>query len=187
MLNEFENHNLTYLPLSNCEPIKVDKDTIVIRQIELDDNEKIARAIREVLVEFGVPKIGTAYADKALDCMYETYEHPRSRYFVVELEKTILGGAGIAPLENYDPGVCELQKMYFKPEARGRGLGAIMMDKCLDFARSVGFEQCYLETMPYMEDARSLYRKVGFKTIESALGNTGHYSCTVWMIKDLQN
>jgi len=59
------------------------------------------------------------------------------------------------------------------------------MKKCLTFAKNAGFEQCYLETLPYMKDARKLYKKVGFKSLEKPLGNTGHYSCTEWMIKDL--
>ena len=53
------------------------KDTIVIREIEPDDDPKIAQAIRSVLIEMGVPKVGTAYEDKALDCMTETYNQPR--------------------------------------------------------------------------------------------------------------
>lgn len=161
------------------------KDTIVIREIEQKDNAKIAKAIRSVLIEMGVPKVGTAYEDEALDCMTETYEESRKIYFVVENGNEIIGGAGISPLDNYKGNVCELQKMYFMPEARGKGIGSQMMAKCLDFAKKAGFDQCYLETMPYMDDARKLYRKVGFQSIEKPMGNTGHYSCTVWMIKDL--
>lgn len=161
------------------------KDTIVIREIELEDNPKIAKAIRSVLIEYGVPKVGTAYEDKALDCMTETYSEAKKKYFVIAEGDAILGGAGISPLDNYDGNVCELQKMYFMPEARGKGLGSKMMEKCLDFAKQVGFEQCYLETLPYMEEARKLYRKVGFKSIDKPLGDTGHYSCTEWMLKDL--
>ncbi|WP_412561163.1 GNAT family N-acetyltransferase [Winogradskyella sp. MIT101101] len=161
------------------------KDTIVIREIEQKDDPKIAKAIRSVLIEFGVPKVGTAYEDKALDCMTETYSKPRKAYFVVEKGNTIIGGAGISPLDNYDGNVCELQKMYFMPEARGKGLGSKMMEKCLAFAKQAGFDQCYLETMPYMDAARKLYRKVGFESIEKPMGDTGHYSCSVWMLKDL--
>jgi len=163
----------------------VRKDTIVIREIEAKDNPKIAKAVRSVLIEMGVPKVGTAYEDSALDCMAETYEAPKKAYFVVEDEDEIIGGAGISPLDNYDGNVCELQKMYFMPEARGKGLGSEMMQKCLNFAKQSGFDYCYLETMPYMDDARKLYKKVGFKSIEKPMGNTGHYSCTVWMLKDL--
>ncbi|MFP4845783.1 GNAT family N-acetyltransferase [Winogradskyella sp. PE311] len=161
------------------------KDTIVIREIELKDNAKIAEAIRSVLIEMGVPKVGTAYEDAALDCMTETYDQPRKAYFVVQYGETVLGGAGIAPLDNYEGNVCELQKMYFMAEARGKGIGSDMMSKCLAFAKASGFDQCYLETLPYMKDARKLYGKVGFKSLDKPLGNTGHYSCTEWMLKDL--
>ena len=163
----------------------MDKDTIVIREIEQRDNPKIAKAIRSVLIEMGVPKVGTAYEDVALDVMTETYNQPRKAYFVVEKGNAIIGGAGISPLDNYNGNVCELQKMYFMPEARGKGLGSKMMQKCLAFARQAGFDQCYLETMPYMNDARKLYKKVGFEFIDQPMGDTGHYSCTVWMLKDL--
>ena len=161
------------------------KDTIVIREIEAKDNPKIAKAIRSVLIEMGVPKVGTAYEDTALDMMTETYDQPKKAYFVVEKDGEIIGGAGISPLDNYEGNVCELQKMYFMSKARGKGLGSRMMHKCLDFAKQAGFKQCYLETLPYMDDARKLYRKVGFKSIDKPMGNTGHYSCTVWMLKDL--
>ena len=163
------------------------KDTIVIREIELKDNPKIARAIRSVLIEMGVPKVGTAYEDEALDCMTETYDKPKKAYYVVAEGDTIIGGAGISPLDNYKGNVCELQKMYFMPEARGKGLGTQMMTKCLEFAKQAGFDQCYLETMPYMDDARKLYKKVGFEFLEKPMGNTGHYSCSVWMLKDLKD
>jgi putative acetyltransferase len=163
----------------------VHKDTIVIREIEAKDNPKIAKAIRSVLIEMGVPKVGTAYEDEALDFMTETYRGAQKAYFVAEKENEILGGAGISPLDNYEGNVCELQKMYFMPEARGKGLGSEMMAKCLEFAKQAGFAHCYLETMPYMDDARKLYKKVGFKFINKPLGDTGHYSCTVWMLKDL--
>lgn len=161
------------------------KDTIVIRQIETQDNPKIAKTIRSVLIEMGVPKVGTAYEDTALDCMFETYDKQKKAYFVVENEGEIIGGAGISPLDNYEGNVCELQKMYFMPEARGKGFGSEMMAKCLAFAKQSCFDQCYLETMPYMSDAQKLYRKVGFQSLPEPMGDTGHYSCTVWMLKDL--
>jgi putative acetyltransferase len=163
----------------------VSNNNIIIREITPKDDKQIAVVIRSVLIEFGVPKVGTAYADKVLDCMSETYDIPTSAYFVVENNGRIIGGAGIAQLDNFDGNVCELQKMYFLPEARGIGLGRQMMEICLNKAKSVGFEKCYLETLPYMEDARKLYAKVGFKALDSRLGDTGHYSCNLWMIKDL--
>lgn len=160
-------------------------NTYIIRPVQQKDNLQITNVIRTVLTEFGVPKVGTAYADKSLDCMFETYIDERRAYFVVEENGEIIGGAGISPLDNFEGNVCELQKMYFSPKARGRGIGQEMMEICLSKARKLGFEQCYLETMPYMEDARKLYYKNGFNNLYKPLGDTGHYSCNVWMIKNL--
>ncbi|MHA7058988.1 GNAT family N-acetyltransferase [Aquimarina sp. M1] len=159
--------------------------TIKIRSVAPEDNKALAQVIRDVLIEMGVPKVGTAYADEALDVMYETYNAPRKRYFVVEDNGCIIGGAGIAQLEKESPEICELQKMYFLPEARGKGLGFQMMNKCLDFAREQRFSKCYLETMPYMKGARKLYGRVGFTSLDAPMGDTGHYSCQAWMIKEL--
>jgi len=157
----------------------------VIREITPEDNAQVAQVIRKVFEDMGIPKVGTAYADKALDDMYAEYNVPRAAYFVVEQQGKIVGCAGVAQLQNHDGNVCELQKMYFLEEARGKGIGSQMIQVCLERAREFGFEECYLETMPYMEAAQKLYKKNGFEYIDAPLGNTGHYSCPVWMLKKL--
>ncbi|RXJ50738.1 GNAT family N-acetyltransferase [Gelidibacter gilvus] len=161
------------------------KAAILIREIKIEDDAQVAQVIRAVLVEMGVPKVGTAYADKALDEMTATYDKDNATYFVVEDQGKIIGGAGIAQLENFEGSICELQKMYFLPEARGKGLGAKMMEICLKKAKSFGYEKCYLETLPYMKDATKLYSRTGFEPLEGPMGDTGHYSCNVWMLKSL--
>ena len=160
-------------------------NTWKIREIKPEDNQQVKDLIRNVLVEMGVPKVGTAYEDKALDDMTDTYKGERRAYFVVEEKSKIIGGAGIAPLTGLEQKVCELQKMYFLPEARGRGIGMEMITRCLEFGRDHDFEKCYIETLPYMENARRLYDKNGFTVIEKPIGDTGHYNCTVFMTKDL--
>lgn len=157
----------------------------IIRKIEKKDNLDVAKLIRAVFDELNIPKVGTAYADSYLDLMFEEYSKPKSVYFVVENDGKIIGGAGVAPLDNEAETICELQKMYFLPVARGRGIGSQMMALCLQAAKEYGFEKCYLETMPFMHDAQKLYKKVGFEYICSPMGSTGHVSCPVWMLKDL--
>ncbi len=158
----------------------------IIREILKKDNLEIAKIMRDVLIELGVPKTGTAYADPELDCMYETYLSKRSAFFVVEEDNMVIGGAGISPLRGGEPTTCELQKMYFSVAARGRGLGDQMIDHCLDYAKTQGFELCYLETLPYMKAAQKLYRKKGFQYIDKPMGATGHTSCNVWLTKKIQ-
>lgn len=157
----------------------------VIRKIEKQDNQSVAMLIRSVFDEMEIPKVGTAYEDPYLDLMFEEYNKPKSVYFVVEMEGEVLGCAGIAPLENGDPNICELQKMYFSPKLRGLGIGGKLMEECLEQARNFGFENCYIETMPFMHAAQKLYRKSGFEYLDAPMGNTGHSSCPVWMLKKL--
>ncbi|MDI9311678.1 MAG: GNAT family N-acetyltransferase [Limnohabitans sp.] len=156
-----------------------------IRKIQKGDNQQVAKVIRTVLEELNVPKVGTAYADPELDKMFETYQKSQSVYFVVENKGEIIGCAGIAPLANGSPEVCELQKMYFLPQTRGLGIGSQMIALCLAAAKEFGFSKCYLETMPYMEAAQKLYKKSGFEYLDAPMGCTGHSSCPVWMIKEL--
>ena len=113
-----------------------------IRYIEKSDNKKISTTIRKVIIEMGVTKKDTAYEDEDLDAMFEAYEKDRFIYFVVENGKQIFGGAGIDPLKNGDPLICELQKMYFLTEARGKGFGKQMIQRCIDFTKTSNFRQC---------------------------------------------
>lgn len=58
--------------------------------------------------------------------------------------------------------VCELKKMYLLPEGRGLGLGQILLDKVLSYAKKKGYKQCYLETLQSMDKTSRLYKKTGF-------------------------
>ena len=158
---------------------------MLIREIQQKDNESIAKVIRDIFHELDAPKVGTAYADPILDTLYEVYQEPRSVYYVVELEGNVVGGCGVAPLENADVLVCELQKMYFAPEIRGTGFAEKIIEKCLEFAKAQEFEICYLETLSFMTTAQKLYKRIGFENICGPMGNTGHNSCEVWMTKKL--
>ncbi|WP_395045579.1 GNAT family N-acetyltransferase [Flavobacterium sp.] len=160
---------------------------MTIRPIQIEDNHQIANVIRTVFISDNYPKTGTAFADEQLDFMFETYNKPKSIYYIVEESGRIIGGAGISQLENSIENICELQKMYFLQEARGKGIGMEMILKCLAKANEFGFEKCYLETLPEMLNAQILYKKVGFEYLCEPLGETGHSSCPVWMIKELFN
>lgn len=160
-------------------------NNFVIRQIQPSDNAQMEQVIKAIFPEFGLPLLGTAFADVETSSMYESYQGECSIYFVIENHGTILGGAGIKPLRDFESEVCELQKMYFSPEVRGKGLGKEIIRHCLAKAKDFGFKTCYLETVPKLKAAIHIYESVGFVHIGSPLGNTGHFSCDIHMIKEL--
>lgn len=156
-----------------------------IRKIEPKDNLKIASVIRNIFEELDAPKVGTAYADPHLNTLFEVYQAENEIYFIVEEDGVILGGCGIGNLFDGEFKICELQKMYLAKEARGKGIAQELMQKCLEFAKEVGYNKCYIETLPFMKDAQKLYVKSGFTYIDAPMGSTGHNACDVFMIKDL--
>ena len=135
--------------------------------------------------EFGAVGSGFAINDPEVDWMSRAYSQPRCAYFVVEQDGVVVGGAGVAPLTGGDVDTCELRKMYFLPQARGRGAGAAMMQRCLQAARDFGFKQCYLETLGGMDAAMKLYERSGFRRIDAPMGDTGHGSCNTFYLRAL--
>ncbi|MCW3125586.1 MAG: family N-acetyltransferase [Bacteroidetes bacterium] len=156
-----------------------------IRVLEAKDNAEIAIVIRSTLMEFGAARPGTVYYDEATDRLSEVFNVPRGTYYVVEENNVILGGAGIYPTEGLGDAICELVKMYLLPEARGKGLGKVLMNKCIDFAVANDYQQIYLETMPELSNAITLYEKFDFKRLDGPLGRTGHFGCGIWMLRDI--
>jgi putative acetyltransferase len=159
---------------------------VQLRPIEPRDNPSIAKIIRQCLEEFGANKPGTVYFDSTTDALFELFsENDLSTYFIASAEDKILGGGGIFPSPALPEDTCELVKMYLLPEARGTGTGATLINLCMETARQKGFRRMYIETMPELRKAISVYEKFGFQYLNGPLGDTGHFGCGVWMIREL--
>lgn len=152
-----------------------------LRPIELKDNPQVADLIRVVMTEMGAAGPGFSINDPEVDMMFEASSQDGSQFYVIESGERIMGIAGYARLAGAEPGVCELQKMYFYPEIRGLGIGRVLIERILQEAKAAGYVTCYIETLESMRDARALYEKYGFKEISTPLGATGHCSCDTYM------
>ena len=156
-----------------------------IRTIAPTDNADLARVIRETMLEFGANKPGTVFFDPTTDHLYELFRKERSIYHVVEIDGRIVGGGGIYPTEGLPQDVCELVKFYLANSARGLGIGRELIQLCIDYARTVGYRQVYLETLPEFKQALKIYEKAGFRYIPGPMGNSGHFGCDRWMLLDI--
>lgn len=145
----------------------------------------MAAVIRTVMPEFGASGPGFAIHDPEVDHLSAAYAGPGSAYFIIETDGRVVGGAGIAPLAGADATTCELRKMYFLPQARGCGEGRRMLAHCLQEARRLGYQRCYLETLTGMDAALHLYAEAGFKRLCAPLGATGHFACDRYYAMDL--
>ena len=161
------------------------ENELMLRPIRPADNASLAVIIREVLTEFKANKPGTVYYDPTTDDLYTLFQTPRSAYWVAELDGEIMGGAGVYPTSGLPQGCCELVKLYLKLGVRGRGWGRKLIEQSFETARLLGFTSIYLETMPELGNAVDLYRKCGFTDLSGPLGQSGHFGCDIWMLKQL--
>ncbi len=161
------------------------REGLVFREVVREDNAVLAEVIRETMTEFGLNRSGSGYDDPEVDDIFGSYGGEGRIFYVVEQDGQVMGGGGIAPLKGGEADTCELQRMYLRPKLRGTGAGAELLKRCLDFARSAGYRNCYLETETGMERARQLYRRFGFEQRERRSGDTGHCCCNTWFIKSL--
>ena len=159
----------------------------IIRPIRPCDDSTVKAIIHEVMTEHGCSGGGFALHDGEVESMSANYQSPAARYYVITHSGDVMGGAGFAKLvgtEETDR-VCELRKMYFRPEIRGLGLGLSLLELLLDDMRLFGFRRCYLETTSGMERAQSLYLRAGFLQQPHAEGQTGHHGCDTFFSREL--
>ena len=153
-----------------------------IRPVTKADDARIEHIIRSCLIEFVGNHPGTAWQDPDLGRFSEIYQEEGTAYWVaVDEEGSVVGGAGIGRLADLAD-ICELQKMYCIPAARGTGGSHQLMDLALSFARK-HYKACYLETLESMKGAQIFYEKYGFTRVKDALTQTGHDSCDVRYLK----
>ena len=90
------------------------------------------------------------------------YAPPRGALFVAEDRGRLIGMIGLRPFEG---GICEMKRLYVRPDARGRGLAKQLIAVALDEARRLQYSEIRLDTLPMMGDAQSLYLALGFADI----------------------
>ena len=127
--------------------------------------QQIAQA-RELFVEYA-QSLGFSLCfqnfDKELADLPGDYAPPDGRLRLAEYEGQL---AACVALHKLDAEICEMKRLYLRPQFRGKGLGRILAHRIIADARQIGYRRMRLDTVePVMKDAVAMYRKFGFKEI----------------------
>lgn len=160
-------------------------NNVSIRKVVKADNNMLAKLIRDVFEEYNAPRECTVYSDPTTNDLFTLFKKPRSVLWVAVIDDKILGCCGIYATEGLPDDCAELAKFYLLHEARGKGIGKKLMQLCIQSAMEIGYKKLYIESLPHFSKAVSMYENYGFVRLNKPLGNSGHTSCNIWMLKEL--
>jgi putative acetyltransferase len=96
------------------------------------------------------------------------YAPPRGLLLLARVNDDDAGCVALRPLGG---DICEMKRLYVRAAHRGAGLGVLLAETVVDEARGLGYARMRLDTVPGMETAQSLYRRLGFAEIEPYTAN----------------
>src|SRR5690606_14745968 len=148
-------------------------DDVLIEPITLATEPFVKDLIRRNLQGYEEAGSVLAATFRRLHDLLRTYQVEGARFFVlrdVREDGAIIGGAGIGSLHGLplSEGVGEVRDLVLEEAYRGRGLGARLLKRCVDEAKSMGYKRLYLETTPQMEKAQKLFLRFGFRPVTQA-------------------
>lgn len=123
-------------------------------------------AVRALFAEYAASlpvDLGYQNFEKELASLPGSYASPQGGLFLAEVDGVLAGCVAIRRLSGE---VCEMKRLYVRPQHQGAGIGRQLVLAAIDAARSLGYREMWLDTLPTMSSAQRLYAELGFERIE---------------------
>jgi putative acetyltransferase len=102
--------------------------------------------------------------DEELDALPGRYAPPQGRLILCRVNGAAAGCIAVKPL--HTDGLCEMKRLFVRPEFRGKGIGLKLALRIIEDAKKIGYRAMRLDTVAgRMDAAIAMYRGLGFKEI----------------------
>jgi ribosomal protein S18 acetylase RimI-like enzyme len=144
----------------------------IVQALAVAEIELVKSLFREYADSLGVDLCFQSF-DRELSELPGDYAPPRGRLFLIygsvsKDEERIAGCGALRPLSGE---ICEMKRLYVRPEFRGLGIGRALAEALADAAREIGYRAMRLDTLPAMREAQGLYFAMGFQEIDAYTHN----------------
>lgn len=118
--------------------------------------------------------------DAELQNLNTKYGLPAGRLYLAYYGDELAGCIG---LKKIDINNCEMKRLYVRPQFRGKHIGRMLAEKIIHDAREIGYKHMLLDTLPFLQSAVFMYKKLGFYETDSY--NDSPMDTSIYMKLDL--
>ena len=118
--------------------------------------------------------------DNEIDNLEDKYGMPWGRLYIAFYENQVAGCIALRKLNETE---CEMKRLYVKPEFRNKGIAKMLVEKVVSDSKEIGYSSMLLDTLPFLQTAIKMYRKMGF--YEIGCYNDSPLDSTIYMKLDL--
>jgi len=133
----------------------------MIRPVQTDDIPEVRAMLREYVAWIGLD-LAFQEIDEEIADLPGDYDEPTGALLVAEENHHLIGMIALRPLSG---SICEMKRLWVRPEGRGRGVAKELVAQILEQARHLNYDEIRLDTLPMMTNAQSLYESLGFHDI----------------------
>ena len=139
------------------------KELLEILEVKTKDELLDARQLFEEYASSLEISLDFQDFDRELVNLPGDYAPPDGCLLIALLEGAV---TGCVALRKFNASICEMKRLYLRPQFRGLRIGRTLCEAVIDRARKIGYERMRLDTLPSMKIARGLYESLGFREIE---------------------
>jgi len=141
---------------------------IQILQAKTPEDVEAVKIIFTEYLAFIEDYLGQSLGFQGTQKEFADFPHTYDALFLAKIDGTPVAACGIKP---FKPNICELKRLYCRPNGRGNGLGVELTRRSMQFAKDFGYKDIYLDTDHGLHHANNVYETLGFKDIEKYYDN----------------
>jgi ribosomal protein S18 acetylase RimI-like enzyme len=132
-----------------------------------DDIDTVRDIFREYADSLGIDLSFQSFEEE-LALLPGKYAPPAGAILLARQDGTVIGSVA---LRVFDYDICEMKRLYVRPQGRGQQLGRKLAQAVVNAARAAGYKKMRLDTLPTMHEAQKLYATLGFRPISAYVFN----------------